>query len=80
MDEAVSAADANRRFSRILREVRDGRSYLVTSHGTPVARIVPARRDGALAAAAKAALLTRLRGQPVTVVGRRWSRDDLYDD
>jgi prevent-host-death family protein len=42
MDKAVSAAEAKRRFSRILREVRDGRSYVVTSHGRPVARIVPA--------------------------------------
>ncbi|TIP01752.1 MAG: type II toxin-antitoxin system prevent-host-death family antitoxin, partial [Mesorhizobium sp.] len=42
MDEAVSAADANRRFSYILREVREGQSYVVTSHGRPVARIVPA--------------------------------------
>ena len=80
MDEHVSAADANRRFSRILREVRDGRSYVVTSHGTPVARIVPAQRDDRLASAAKAVLLARLASQPVIVVGHRWRRDDLYDD
>ncbi|TIV74086.1 MAG: type II toxin-antitoxin system prevent-host-death family antitoxin, partial [Mesorhizobium sp.] len=36
MDEAVSAADANRRFSHILRAVREGQSYVVTSHGRPV--------------------------------------------
>ena len=41
IDEAVSSADANRRFSEILRKVRDGRSVTVTSHGKPVARIVP---------------------------------------
>jgi prevent-host-death family protein len=41
MDEAVSAADANRRFSELLRNVRNGKSVVVTSHGKAVARIVP---------------------------------------
>lgn len=41
MDEPVSAAEANRRFSVWLRGVRHGHSSLVTSHGRPVARIVP---------------------------------------
>ena len=41
MEEVVSAADANRKFSLILRGVRDGHSYVVTSHGRPVARIIP---------------------------------------
>ena len=44
MEEAVSAADANRKFSLILRSVREGHSYVVTSHGRPVARIIPAER------------------------------------
>ena len=79
MDETVSAAEANRRFSRILREVRDGKSFVVTSHGTPVARILPARRDEHVASAAKAVLLARLVSEPVIVVGQRWRRDDLYD-
>jgi prevent-host-death family protein len=80
MDEPVSAAHANRRFSRILREVREGRSYVVTSHGKPVARIVPAQRDNRVASAAKSVLLARLASQPVIVVGHRWRRDDLYDE
>ena len=80
MDEAVSAAEANRRFSRILREVREGRSYVVTSHGKPVARIVPAQRDNRVASAAKSVLLARLASQPVLGIGHRWRRDDLYDD
>lgn len=40
MEEAVSAADANRQFSLLLRRVREGHSYVVTSHGKPVARLV----------------------------------------
>ena len=80
MDETVSAADANRNFSQILRAVRSGQSYVVTSHGKAVARIVPARRNPETTAAAKAALMTRLRAQPVQVLGERWNREDLYDE
>jgi prevent-host-death family protein len=45
MDQTISAADANRRFSRILRNVRDGQTFVVTAHGKPVARIAW-KRDG----------------------------------
>ncbi|MEX2270839.1 MAG: type II toxin-antitoxin system prevent-host-death family antitoxin [Vicinamibacterales bacterium] len=79
MEEAVSAADANRRFSRILRSVREGRSVVVTSHGKPIARILPVSgEDDRMAQGARAALLTRLRSQAVVNVGR-WRRDELYE-
>jgi len=79
MEEAVSAADANRKFSLILRRVRAGNSYVVTSHGRPVARIVPADKHEGVALSARAALLSRLERQPVVLAGR-WSRDELYED
>lgn len=80
MKDAVSAADANRNFSRILRTVREGRSVVVTSHGTPVARIVPVSdREDPAVRGARAALLSRLRSQPVVRIGR-WTRDELYDE
>lgn len=79
MEEAVSAADANRRFSLLLRGVREGRSYVVTSHGKPVARLVPANKNDEVAASARAALLSRLERQPVVHAGR-WTRDELYED
>ena len=79
MEEPVSAADANRRLSSLLRGVRDGRSYVVTSHGKPVARLVPAGKHDNVAAGARAALLSRLAKQPVTHAGR-WTRDELYED
>jgi prevent-host-death family protein len=78
IEDAVSAADANRRFSEILRKVRDGRSVTVTSHGKPVARIVPISSHDALDGA-RAALLTRLRAEPVVTIGP-WSREELYED
>lgn len=79
IEDAVSAADANRRFSEILRKVRDGRSVTVTSHGKPVARIVPISTDNATSEGAKAALLVRLRAEPVVTIAP-WSRDELYED
>lgn len=78
MDRTISAAEANRKFSSVLRGVREGRSYVVTSHGRPVARIVPADNQEAVAKKAHAALLARLRSQP-TVEVERWTRDELYD-
>jgi prevent-host-death family protein len=79
MDEVVSAAEANRRFSRLLRMVREGRSYVVTAHGRPVAKIVPAGASDRTMASARAALLDRLRAQPVVDAGR-WTREELYVD
>jgi prevent-host-death family protein len=79
MDEAVSAADANRRFSLLLRGIREGRSYVVTSHGKPVARIIPAGRHDDVASGARSALLSRLEKQPVIDMGR-WTRDEFHED
>jgi prevent-host-death family protein len=79
MEEAVSAADANRKFSYILRSVREGHSFVVTSHGRPVARIVPADKHEGVSSGARAALLTRLERQPAVKAGR-WTRDELYED
>jgi len=79
MEKPVSAADANRKFSKLLQGAREGRSYVVTSHGRPVAKIVPADKNGRVARGAKAALLKRLRSERVTRIGR-WSRDELYED
>ena len=81
MSLAISAADANREFSRVLREVRDGRTYTVTSHGRPVARIIPVTAGDSARSHAHAALLTRLattRARTAGTVIGRWTRDDLY--
>jgi prevent-host-death family protein len=79
MGEAFTAADANRKFSLILRGVREGHSYVVTSHGRPVARIVPAAGHAGVTSGARAALLSRLERQPVNEAGR-WTRDELCED
>jgi prevent-host-death family protein len=78
MEKSISAAEANRKFSQVLRHVKEGQSYVVTSHGRPVARIKPVDSESQKRETAKAALLKRLRKQPVIDIGP-WTRDELYD-
>ncbi len=78
MEKAISAADANRKFSRLLKDVREGQSYVVTSHGKAVARIAPVEGDRATTTSARSSLLGRLRSEPVVRIGR-WNRDELYE-
>jgi prevent-host-death family protein len=78
MEKAISAADANRRFSQLLRDVKTGQSYLVTSHGRPVARIAPVGEHSIATSSARSSLLKRLRSERVLTIGR-WKRDELYD-
>jgi len=75
---SVSAADANRNFSALLRGVRKGQSVVITSHGREVARIIPFEHE-ADAGGVTDALLARLAAEPVVDVGR-WTRDSLYED
>ncbi len=80
----VTATDANRNFSRLLRSVKHGARVTITSHGEPVAVIcalenaisdeVKARRARALERiAARRGLM------PKEPIGR-WTRDELYDE
>ncbi len=78
--KTVTAADANRQFSAVLREVAQGGRVMVTSRGKPVATIEPvrSRATAARAGAAKRRLFEHLAS--VKAVGARdWTRDDLYD-
>lgn len=79
MEKPVSAAAANRTFSKLLRAVREGQSYIVTSHGKAVAKIVPIEKHGGAMRSARVALLRRLSAEPVVKIGR-WTRGELYED
>jgi prevent-host-death family protein len=82
IEETVSAAEANRSFLRLLRGVREGRRYVVTAHGRPVARLLPVGGEDEIEhrirEAAKRELLRRLESQPVFDIGR-WTGDELYE-
>ena len=78
--KTVTAAEANRQFSAVLRAVAQGERVTVTSRGQPVATIEPIRARSSVArpSAAKRRLLERL--AEVRAAGRRdWSREQLYD-
>lgn len=75
----ISAAEANRHFSSLLREVSRGAQITVTSRGKPVATISAAERvESRERVTAKRALLSRLRATPAGGA-RNWSRDELYE-
>lgn len=82
MDRAVTASEANRSFSALLRHVEHGETVAVTRHGRVVARIVPSRSTEEVErrrrAAAMRALLDRLSELPTLNLGKI-TRDDGYD-
>ena len=79
MTAVVSASEANRSFSSLLRQVAQGKRFTVLSHGRPVATIGPAQEARASRMASRRALLARLAQQPATGEPRSWTRDELYD-
>ena len=80
---SVSAAEANRSFSKLLCRREDvARSSSITSHGEPVAKLVPFvdvsdrdRREAAQASHARSLGHAGADGRPIP-----WTRDDLYED
>lgn len=82
MERAVSASEANRNFSEVLRHVEQGETVAVTRHGRVVAHIVPtddtkeAERKRRSAAMRK--LLDELAKLPPMNLGKV-TRDDGYD-
>jgi prevent-host-death family protein len=77
--QTVSAADANRHFSNILKQVSQGKDFLVVSRGKPVATIEPVKSTDSSRIAAYEMLLDRLERQEVTGA-RSWTREELYGD
>ena len=39
--DPISSTEAKAQLNRLLAEVRSGKSFTITSHGAPVARLVP---------------------------------------
>ena len=77
MDRAITASDANQRFSEVLRDVQEGVSFIVTSRGRPVARVSPVD-DAERQRAGIDALLTFVTTLPRRQ-GKSWRRADLYE-
>ena len=81
MPITVTATEANRSLSRLLREVERGKRVVITSHGRKVAVMSPAEeqaptREQRLAALEK--LKERWATQPHITIGP-WTREELYE-
>lgn len=79
MNRIVTAAEANRDFSKLLKRVKEGDTVVITNHGATIATLAPADADD-LAARQKAldALVERLQSQPVKNIGK-WTRDEANE-
>lgn len=76
--KTITAADANRHFSGLLREVATGEVVTVLSRGNPVATIGPVARESGQRQIARQTLLSRLRQNKASGT-RNWTRDELYE-
>lgn len=80
----VSAAEANRSFSKLLRAAKAGTRVTITSHGEPVAELGPVSQTAHDAAERERRhkLLAELRAhwsQITPVIVGPWRREDLYE-
>lgn len=77
--KTVSAADANRQFSSLLRDVASGEVVTILARGKPVATMAAPGPADEHRQGARQALLQRLRQQQPSGV-RDWQREELYGD
>ena len=76
--KTITAADANRHFSKLLRDVSQGAEITILSRGTPVAKITSVHVGASHRRTMKGQLMARLKNQPATG-SRNWTRDELYN-
>jgi prevent-host-death family protein len=77
--KTVSASEARRRLSKLLRDVSAGETVVVTLHGEPVAQIVPALHSVFKREQALICLLARLNAQSVLDLPRI-GREEMYQE
>ena len=75
----ITASNANRKFSSLLRDANNGEDITITSRGKPVAKNIHVKSTVMQKKAMKNLLLSRLKTQAATGP-RNWTRDELYDD
>ena len=82
---SVGAREANRSFSKILKEAENGKTITITRNGKPVARLmpapVPAGVDSTSKEERKAAhkRLMALLDKGLPLGGRRYTRDEMNE-
>ncbi len=76
MPESVTLRDANQRFARLIRAVEEGREFVITRRGRPVARISPAAAASGKLTPEQEAALAHLE----SIAAKGYSSDDTPFD
>lgn len=76
MDKAITASEANQRFSEMLRDVAEGDEFTVLSRGRPVARVTSMDREKRRRAMDR--LFAYLDTLPLQQI-EPYTRDELYE-
>ncbi len=78
---SVGAREANRSFSKILKEAESGKTVTITRNGKPVARLVPAGRDKLSGKARDKALTDFLAmlEKGFDLGGKGFTRDEMHE-
>ncbi|WP_376968032.1 type II toxin-antitoxin system prevent-host-death family antitoxin (plasmid) [Azospirillum sp. A26] len=80
MPRLISAADARRQFSTILKQAASGRTVIITQRGQPMARLEPYAPPSATGDACSAwNRLFQTLDEGVHLNTRRGDRNSLYD-
>ncbi len=72
---------ANQKFSKLVQEVENGREFLITRRGHPIAELVPHRADKTTDPSWNAAfrqMMTRLR-EGASLEGLKIDRDEVHE-
>ncbi|HYF85381.1 type II toxin-antitoxin system prevent-host-death family antitoxin [Azospirillum sp.] len=80
MPRTISAADANRQFSKILGQATSGHTVIITKRGQPVAQLAPYDRSATKTNGGLAwSRLFQILEDGMDLGGERFDRDALYD-
>jgi prevent-host-death family protein len=76
----ITAREANQQFAKVLREVAQGKEFVVTMRGRPVARIAPAIANGTrMPTAEQEAAWQRIQAMARPLGIERADRDELHE-
>ena len=79
---SVGAREANRSFSKILREAESGKTVTITRNGRPVARLSPVGKQWKSEAEREKAIARMMKAMKkgLHFGGRRFTRDEMHED
>jgi len=79
---SIGAREANRSFSKILREAENGTTVTITRNGKPVAQLSPVRglrKSSAERERAIAEMVEAMKNSGLHFGGRRFTREEMHE-